>query len=89
MTGQRIDILRARLYLPRDRSLGSDGRGARSICSGIRENYTVDHVVALVDACDYLMVIRCWVRLMADIARSSKSPCAVSDTFTSLLWVCV
>ena len=87
MTWRRIYICRVSLYHLRGRRLGSDGRAARSVCSGIRGNYTVDHVLALGDACDCLMVVRCWVRLMADVAGSSKSTCTVSDTFTSLLGV--
>jgi hypothetical protein len=87
VTWRRIYICRVSLYLLRDRHLGSDGRAARSFCNGIRGNYTVDHVLALGDACDCLMVARCRVRLMADVAGSSKSTCTVSDTFTSLLWV--
>ena len=85
MTWQRIYIFRVSLYLLRDRRLGSDGRAAKSICSSIRGNYTLDHVLALGEACDCLMVARCWVRLMDDVAGSSKSTCIVSDTFTNLL----
>jgi hypothetical protein len=59
VTGQRIYIRLVSLYLRRDRRLGSDGRPARSVCNGIRGNYTVDHVLALGDACDCLMVVRC------------------------------
>jgi hypothetical protein len=61
VTWQGICICRVSLYLLRDGRLGSDGRAARSVCSGIRENYTVDHVLALGDACDCLMVARCWL----------------------------
>jgi len=84
VTLRGINVCSASLYLLRDRHLGSDGRAARSVCSGISGNYTVDHVPALGDACDCLMVVHCWVRLMADVAGSSKSTCTVSDTFTSL-----
>ena len=86
---QSIYILRARLYLLRDRRLGSDGSGARSVCSGVRGGLHSRSCCSISWRCDYLMVIRCWVRLMADIAGSSKSTWAVSDTFTSLLWACV
>ena len=56
MPWRRIYIRRVSLYLLRDRRLAIDGRAARSVCSGIRGNYIVDHVLALGDACDCLMV---------------------------------
>jgi hypothetical protein len=60
-------------------------RGPSAVALG--GNYTVDHVLALGEECDCLMAVRCWARLMAVVAGSSKSTCTLLDTFTSLLWV--
>ena len=85
MTRRRIYVCRVILYLPRDTRLGIDGRAARSVCSGIRSNYSVVHVLVLGDAFACLMVVGCLVRLIADMAGNSKPACTVSDTFTALL----